>query len=315
MAVGWPRGEDGPSRRCCILSSGVGFFFLGGGAGVRFQRIYSCRVHCLSLFLWPGLGWLRAVGGKAHAPAASKAHLPRAEGIRHLLPAAPPALVRPEAPQSSPGARAPWGRLRASRGRDSGESPGPGPRAAARPASPLGCGAPRRGGARRAAAPSARPDRGGASKQARSWASAGLCARLSGYTLPAPRAPRAGWPRTSADSSGVRRAGSGARSPPGGSLSLGSLDCCSSSPGSQRGELEANPAGRRAPINSTRVLAWRPPGCARTKLCAGTRGARQRLERTPPPSRLAPWNRSRDSVLSVPKTRPAAAYLPTSGRR
>lgn len=210
----------------------------------------------------------------------------------------PPALVRPEAPQSSPGARAPWGRLWASRGRDAGGSPGPGQRAA-------GCTAPAgspalgsesarrrspalgRGEESRSPLCPPRPRRG---EQARSWASAGLCARLSGHTLSAPRAPRAGWPRTSADSCGVSRACSGVRSTPGGSRSLGSLDSFSPSPGSQRRELEAEPAGRRAPINSARVPAWRPPGCARTKLCAGTRGARQRLERTPPPSRPAPWN-------------------------
>lgn len=101
----------------------------------------------------------------------------------------PPALVCPEAPQSSLGARAPWGRLWASRGQDAGGSPGSGQSAAARlaprpgRAAPrsarraLGGGVPRWGGARRAAAPSARPDRGGASRRG-AWRPRG-CARVS----------------------------------------------------------------------------------------------------------------------------------------
>lgn len=261
MAVGWPRGEDGASRRCCILSSGVGFWGRRREYGFRGLIPAGFTVsHSSSGLAWGGFAlW-----------------------VERRTPLQLPRLIFPERKASGTSSRRPlrlWYAPRLPRARQApgllGAGSGPAAvgtpaspqvlgRAAARPASPLRRGALRWGGARRAAAPSARPDRGGASRQARSWASAGLCARLSGYTLSAPRAPRAGWPRTSADSSGVRRAGSGARSPPGGSLSLGSLDCCSPSPGSQRGELEADPAGRRAPINSTRVLAWRPPGCART---------------------------------------------------
>lgn len=215
------------------------------------------------------------MGGKARAPAASKSHLPRAEGIRHLLPAAPAGFglprgsselarrqgsLGPALGQPRSGRR--WiPRFRAERRRPPGPtaragSPALGSESARRRSPALG-----RGEESCSPLCPPRPRRG---EQARSLATAGLCARLSGHTLSAQRAPRAGWPRTSADSSGVRRACTGVRSTPGGSRSLGSLDSFSPSPGSQRGELEADPAGRRAPINSERVPAWRPPGCART---------------------------------------------------
>lgn len=232
-------------------------------------------------------------------PEASRADFPGEEGSRYLLPAAPPALVRREASQSSPGPGALRGRRgarRVVRTPAGPQVPGRAPRGAAaahpapqiRPAAPrsarraLGR-VPRWGGARGAAAPSARPDRG-AGEQARSWGR-----RRAGGASPCTHAVRAA---RSPALSGLSPWQPGAVCAPlilvtpGGSCSVGVTGLLL--PLSRK----PTPAGRCAPINSARVPASRSPGCARTeKVVRGGLRASGGGGRGPrAPGRPAPWN-------------------------
>ena len=219
--------------------------------------------------------------GKAR-PEAFEALLPGAEGLRHLLPAAPsgfgpsqgfPELARPQGlgrqalGQAWSGRRrgSPGAKQRAAGGRCRPSSFAAGAGSAALRSEGVRRRSPVLGRGEGSLSPLCRPRPRRERAGAELGLGAGQWAPLPGYSLPAARSPGLGGLRPRQPAVLCAPLAPRCVKRQAGAAQLGSPDSFFPFPGSRRVEPEANPSRTCAPINSARVPASRSPGCARTE--------------------------------------------------